>query len=72
MLRVSSSFFRFLIRSNIIKEKIAATEVHVAELFNMPTRKSDPSRKTIYPERKVPVVRIVDAFTSIALARNNI
>jgi hypothetical protein len=65
ILRATSSFFLFFILSYIKKAVTAAIDAHVEELFSIPTRKSEPFRNTIYPDRNTPVVNTTAAFISI-------
>jgi hypothetical protein len=67
-----SSFFLFLIFSNITKEKTAAIEAQVGELFSIPTKKSEPFSNITYPDKKIPVVKTTAAFTNIPSKINNI
>ncbi len=49
--------FLFFIRSKTTIENNAMMEDHIMELFSRPLMKSDPLRKTIYPDRNTPEVR---------------
>lgn len=54
-----------------MKEKIATIAAHVLELFNKPTRKSVPLSKTIYPERKTPIVKTIAALINTPSSMNS-
>ena len=68
--RVIRRVFLFFRRSKIRIDSKAIMEDQVMELFSNPVMKSDPFSRTIYPDRKNPMVKTSAALLKTALKRN--